>query len=128
MPIEYRIDPQARVVYTTASGTLDDAQLLEHKKKLTSDPGFHPGMVELSDVRGIEKLDVTTDGIRHFALKDQRDKGKLRDYKLAIVASEDVVYGMARMYQANTAMNVPNVRVFRDISEAKDWLGLDPEA
>ena len=66
---------------------------------------------------------LATNGIRRFAQQDAAAAG-LGDYRLAIVASEPVVFGMARMYQAHTADALSNVMVFRTVSEARAWLGL----
>jgi len=123
MPISYHIDRQFGVARTTARGVLTEEELLAHKRRLLDDPFFGSGMVELSDVRGIDRLDVTPHGIRQFVAQDAKDQRRLQDYKLAIVASEDVVYGMARMYQALTGDYVPHVAVFRDPAEAATWLG-----
>jgi hypothetical protein len=123
MPISYWIDSNVGIVFTTATGVLTDEELLAHKRKLTADPGFKRGMVEVSDVREVTQLDVTPEGVRSFVHQDQLDAERLRDYKLAIVVSRDVVFGMARMYQTLTEENVPNVGVFRNLEEAKVWLG-----
>ena len=45
--------------------------------------------------------------------------------KAAIVVSQELGYEMTRMYQVLLGMKVPNqVEVFRDITDAKKWLGL----
>jgi len=124
MPITYVIDESSGVVLTTASGVLTDQELLEHKRKLTSDSKFRPGMVELSDIRAITKLAVTNAGIAQFVSQDASDKAALEGHKLAIVVSDDLAFGMARMYEMMTSMNIPGVRIFRDINEARSWLGL----
>ncbi len=123
MPITYSIDRERNVVFTTIRGVLTDDELLDHKKRLTSDPNFKSGMVELSDAREVGELAVTAEGVGRFVTQDSKDSELLKGYKLAIVASEDVVYGMARMYQTLTEKNVPAVRIFRDLDEAKAWLG-----
>ena len=123
MPITYSIDHERGVVLTTASGVLTDDELLHHKRKMTSDPNFKPGLVGLSDIREIAELAVTTEGIRSLVKQDALDAERLKGFKLAIVASDDVVFGMARMYQTMTQDNVFNVRIFRDLDEAKKWLG-----
>ena len=124
MPIRYDIDHQNRLVLTVASGVLTDSELLEHKRKLSRDQEFEAGMAELSDVRGVDQLDVTPEGVRTFVAQDAKDAARFRDYKLAIVASEDLVFGMARMYQTLTANNNSNVAVLRSIAQARAWLGL----
>ena len=42
---------------------------------------------------------------------------------VAIVASGDVEYGMARMYMALTELKHPNTMVFRCYEKALNWLG-----
>ncbi len=123
MPITYSIDPKLGVIFTTAWDVLTVEELFEHKRKLAADPDFKPGMVELSDVRQITELDVTPEGIGRFVAQDTISAEKLRDYKLAIIVSQEVVFGMARMYEMMTEQNVSNVAVFRDLEEAKTWLG-----
>ena len=108
------------------TGVLTDQEMFRHKQVLLDDPDFRPDLKELSDVRGIEKLDITPDGVRQFAALDQEHGRKLGEHRLAIVVSEAAVFGMARMYQTFTEENVQHVQVFRDMSEAREWLGLPP--
>lgn len=122
MAITYRIDPRLRIILTTAHGILTDDELLAHKQRLVRDPAFEPDMVELSDVRGVDELAVTPEGIRRFVEQDREDADRFGDYKLAIVASQDVVFGMARMYATLTEANLSTVGVFRDMEEARAWL------
>jgi hypothetical protein len=124
MAITYAIDSGLGVVFTKATGVLTDDELVAHKQDLLRDPAFKPGMVELSDVRGVERLEVTPEGIRRFVAQDKASADQLRGFKLAIVASKDVVYGMARMYELRTDGDPLLVNVFRDMEEARTWLGL----
>lgn len=97
MPIRYAIDRPRRLVMTTAWGVLTDDDILSHKKTLDADPGFVPGMSELSDVRGINRLAVTPAGVREMVKRDR--EGVIKPaHRLALVVASDLVYGMARMY------------------------------
>ena len=124
MTISYRIDPELRVVFTTATGTLTDDELIAHKSALVRDPQFESGMVELSDVRAVERLLVTPEGVSRMAQMDTEDSARLDGFKLAIVVGADVVFGMSRMYQTMTSDNPLNVNIFRDMHAAREWLGL----
>ncbi|NIM49054.1 MAG: hypothetical protein GTO22_07315 [Gemmatimonadales bacterium] len=124
MPISYLIDTERGLVLTTASGVLTDDDLLEHKRILAADPDFAPGMRQLSDVRGVERLAVTPEGVRQMVTLDRDQADQLGDYKLAIVTTADVVFGTARMYQSLTDEDLEHVQVFRDMAEARVWLGL----
>ncbi len=105
---------------------LTEVDLLEHKRALMQDPEFRPGMKELSDVRKVERLDITSEGVKKLVALDVDHALGLGEYRLAIVVSADIVFGMARMYEILTESHDENVRVFRAIDEAKAWLGIDP--
>lgn len=124
MPITYRIDPDQGLILTTATGVLTDDELLDHKRALAADPDFSPGMRQLSDVRGVERLDVTPQGVRLMVALDRHQADQLGAWKLAIVTTADFVFGTARMYQTMTDEELKHVQVFRDMAEARSWLGL----
>ncbi len=125
MPIAYTIDDERRLVLTVSSGTLSDADVMQHKAALRDDPRVTRDMKELSDVRAIERLDITEVGIRQMTRFDRDAAASRGGHTLAIVATEDIIFGMARMYEMLTEENVRSVQVFRDIDEATRWL-LDP--
>ena len=127
MPLSYTIDNNRDVILTVASGILTDDELLEHKRKLRIDPLLKTGMVELTDLRKITELAVTPEGIKRFVAQDQQDAELFKGYKLAIVVNQDFAFGMGRMYEMMTAANLPDVRIFRDMNEARLWLALPLE-
>jgi len=124
MPIKYSIDKDLGVVFTTASEVLTENELMEHKRKLISDPNFNPGFVELSDVRQISDLAVSPSGIERFVAQDVSDAERMKDFKLAIVVSGALEFGMGVMYEMMSRENVTNVRIFRDMGQAKEWLDI----
>lgn len=122
MPIDYCIDENLQVVFTTGTGVLTEDELLEHKRKVISDPNFKPGFVELSDVRDVSDLAVSASGLERFVAQDDTDAERLRDYKLAIVVSGALEFGMGTMYEMMSRKNNRDVRIFRDLGLAKEWL------
>ena len=124
MPMTYSIDSTRLAISTTASGVLTDQDILAHKNKLLSDPDLKPGMVELMNLQGITKAEVTPDGIKRLAVLDDSDKEALGDFKLAIVVSQDLMFGMARIFEALTTEGPPSVFVSKDVDSAKSWLGI----
>jgi hypothetical protein len=124
MPIAYRIDEEEGVVFTTATGVLTDDDILQHKSRLANDTKFKPGMRELSDVRGIESFSVTAAGVRNMASEDERHAARIASHRLAIVVSAEVAYDMACMYQNLTNKDLVAVEIFRNMEEARVWLGI----
>ncbi len=122
MPITYSIDEDLGVVFTTASDRLTEDELLEHKRKVISDPKFKPGFVEISDVRFISDLAISASSLEKFVAQDESDAERLKGFKLAIVVSGALEFGMGAMYESMSLKNNTNVRIFRDLRLAKNWL------
>ncbi len=129
MPLAYRIDVARGVVFTYGSGVLTDEDVLGFKNRLAKDPDFRPDMVELSDIRDVVELRVTPAGIARMLDADRREE-RTRGARLAILASDDLAYGMARMYaqRATIQEEDPRVGIFRNEAEARAWLGLTDDA
>ncbi len=82
-------------------------------------------MGELSDLRTVERFEVTSEGIKAAIAIDTAEADRFGAFKRAIVAAQDIVFGIARMYQGQTeSISSLQVWVFRDIGEAKVWLGV----
>jgi hypothetical protein len=120
MPISYKIDLNRRMVLTRSWGVLTDADILAHKTQLAADPDFCPTMGQLSDVRDIERLEVTTDGVKAMVAHDQAHADRRVGHRLAFVVSSDEAFGMARMYSQRSGSEL--VSVFRTLVDAEDWL------
>lgn len=127
MSITYKIDERSGIILTTARGVLTEEDLINHKKSMASNPKLKPGMAELSDVRGVSRVDISPAGMKKLVAIDAAHSDLLKDYRLAIVASDDLVYGLGRMYEMMTAGNNPNVQVFRTFDEAMQWLARFPK-
>ena len=95
MPIQYVIDGIHQRVLTHADGLVTFQDLSEHLDAEERDRGL--GLHELFDARGAT-TNVTADQVRMLV---QRAADTLRRIPLgptAIVATDDVAFGMARMY------------------------------
>jgi hypothetical protein len=121
MPFRYEIDRARRVVLSTAMGTVTDEELQTHMRGLAADPNFDPTYRQLVDLRDVSKVDVTSGGLRALG----RSNPWKAPTRRAVVCERDVVFGLARMYELLTGDDPHEVRVFREISEALDWLALD---
>lgn len=128
MPISYRIDTERNLVLAKGDGIINDADLLEFRRQLVSDPAFHPNMRELTDFRDVEKHEHNLEGLNKFLEQEKKYADRLgRDYRIAIVTSSDLHFGFSRMYIAGVSDMLPEVQVFRDIDEAETWLFETPK-
>jgi hypothetical protein len=119
MPATVQIDPENKVIFLTVSGTLADAEMLALQATMSNDPRFQPHFCRLADMRGVDKVELTVDGIRKLAERDIFGSGARR----AIVAGQGLIYGFSRMFEM--LAKAEETRIFSDINEARKWLGLD---
>jgi hypothetical protein len=112
-------------VRTLATGRLTDNDILDMKRRLAADPAFRPGMRELSDVCAVTELQVTPLGVRRMLAIDSEQAARQTGHRLAIVACQDEVFGMARMSEMLSPIAPSPVGVFRTYREAAAWLGIN---
>ena len=124
MPISYFVDREHRVVRTEGDGKLTEAEIVQVSREQFQDSEAEPGFDRLIDLRKVEILGVFTQSVRRWP-EVLRSKGDAAvTSRVAIVASADAVFGMARMFEIAQGKSHFEVRVFRDMKPARDWLNL----
>jgi hypothetical protein len=121
MPVTHRVLPKLDLVHSVWSGVVTMEEARGHNEALLADPDFHPAMKQLSDARSVES-EVSGLGVRGLARHSAFGPLSRR----AIVAPDDVIFGISRMYQAQ-ATDAGEIRVFRRLDEALEWLEVDAE-
>jgi hypothetical protein len=130
--LEFEIDTQARIVRTTASGRITLADTMAYIQAVRGSADFDPSFDGLFDLRGADDLDLNGDEVRRLAkaMEEQDVDPVAAGSRVAIVADQDGIYGLARMYQTHREISgwVRSVRVFREVDAASDWLARKHEA
>jgi hypothetical protein len=119
VPAFYKIDKERRLVMTTASGVVGLADGLAHQNKLRNDPDFDPRFSQLMDFTHATRVDLTGEDVRNLAEATIFSPASRR----AILAPNDSVYGLARMFEILREMaGERGIRVFRNLDEALEWV------
>ena len=128
MSIEYRIDRKRRLVIVTGRGTVTPDELGNYQRTVWSNPEV-AGYNELADMREVEHVIAASpeqmSGLARLAAT--MDAGPPSS-KFAIVAPQDAVYGLGRMFEAYRGLESQSkkqVAVFRSMEEALQWLGME---
>lgn len=123
MPIEYRLNAAARRFECTHVGAVPDEQFMATYQRMYADPAFDGSFDILVDLTQAESSPRGVGALKMIAdLGRERHGGGERVPRIAIVASADLSFGLARMYEG-LAVEVPaNVRVFRELARAVAWL------
>jgi hypothetical protein len=125
MGIDYRIDHERRLVRVTVGGVVTPDALFEYQKTVWSDPGIE-GYDELVDMSAVEDVETPSHSNVNALAGFSARMDSAKQSKLAIVAADDLVFGLGRMYQAFREMKPESnkeVAVFRTMPDALAWLG-----
>jgi hypothetical protein len=106
-------------VLTRAEGLLTFADLVAHVDAERRDRS--PSYQELFDATGAT-TDLTAEQVQAMVLRAYQMFQKEPIGETAIVATEPVVFGLARMYAIQCEQLGPPVEVFRTVAEAEQWL------
>jgi len=124
MPFTYNIDPERNLVTIEATGRITAHEAFATFDEITAHPDYRPAMKVLSDHRELETV-MSVEFVKAFLDRVNRLKDVLRHGQLAFVEHGLVRYGMARMASILSAPMGVQLRAFRSMSEAREWLGLE---
>jgi hypothetical protein len=119
------------LVVATPDGVLTDAEIFQYQLEVWSRPDVQ-GYDEFIDMTNVSEVEfVSTNRVFELAKLSESMDPPLSPSKLAILATSEVHFGLARMYEAyreSGRQNTKVPRVFRARAEALKWLGVSGEA
>ena len=127
MPFSHHYDPETQVLYLKATGTITDEEAVGYAQKVAADQSVPSGRSELADFSQANLGGLSADALRRVASVFQRHDVDPARSRVALVVSGDLGFGLGRMYQAFRSESAIQLRVFRELAAAREWLGLPPE-
>jgi hypothetical protein len=121
MPLSYHIDEARGLLSLKGSGSITADDIDAYVEEVLEDPRQAYVTQELADFRDAE-FSVTPDRVVKLAALDRKRLSRMKIVRRAIVVSNDLQYGLARMYGQFLAPSGQEVRPFHDIDEARRWL------
>ena len=116
------ISPDGPVKYT-AAGPINGKDILKQLSDLLIDPDFRASMDILWDFRAVTTRIVDAQEVKdlvNFIRTNQSKRGS--NYRVALVVSRDMDYGLARMYEAYSQDLPVQIRIFDELEQAELWL------
>ena len=120
MTITTRLNKKTSRVHTLVKGTLNYKDFLTHIE--ATRPRLAPSWPELFDAREV-RTDMTTAEITDLCYAAQAAATRVEIGPTAILATNDLLYGLARMYSGLCGGHANPIEVFRELRSAEDWLG-----
>lgn len=121
MPIEYTFNAETNTIHSYGKGTLTSLELRNHVQAIIENPRISDSFHELCDLNGVEDLCLSSFELRHLTKEEQKQSAIFSQCRLAIVTSNDLVFGMMRIYES-VSNEAFNIRICRTRDEAKEWL------
>ena len=123
MPYILKSNDALGCIFIRWSGTFSSEEGAAHYREIAGYESFQRGSHLFHDARLVD-VGVPTSEIEKVATaaSPKVDSGVVR--KVAILASSDVGFGMMRMLASMRERPGLVLNVFRDLEEAKAWLGL----
>jgi len=127
VPVKYRIDHQRRLILTWGVGTVLAQDLFEYQRTVWSRPDV-AGFREVVDMTLAETVESPTAAkMRELASLSAEMAESVATGRLAIVAPQQLMFGLGRMYEAYREMQPgtqKEMAVFRTLDEASIYLGI----
>ena len=129
MPIAYTFLNSPGVHLVSYQGVVTNQDFLDSYKAASIDPRYRPGMVEISDLRHAEAIDIDFDTMREFvdwvAGRNDLSGTTLR---CGILLDNEAHAGLSRLYEAVADLHTTEtIRRFRDLPTLLAWLHVDAE-
>ena len=118
MPLSYKIEDG--IVYITVTGKIGVQEQKDFAREWLSDPTLPSPLKILRDTRKqVGQFGGSLQSLKKII--DFATNSFPPDTRLAILASDDLIFGSSRIFQA-WLDETTNVMVFRDKDEAHEWL------
>ena len=88
---------------------------------MADDPDFDPNYGVLFDLRSVTEIPISSAEIHEFSVRHMFHKRARRAY---LVPTKEA-HGLVRMFSGLSDFESDVIQIFRDMAEARRWLGLD---
>ena len=124
MPLKHYFEPEQPYFVTRFVAQIEDAVLLEFYGRIFTGPVIQLVSAEFVDLEEADLSLLTTRGLESLAklVETLLSEQGIGSFMTAVYSPADLPFGLARVYQAWADTSPELVRVFRDRSEAIDWL------
>lgn len=123
MSVKTIISTDKNLIQHTITDVMDLNIIINTIAETLKNPEYQAGMNAVWYFSGILKVDLTSDDLMYiaeYASKNIDIEGK--PYKLALVAEDDLPYGLTRVYEAWSSERPVTIKNFRSIDDAMIWV------
>ncbi len=123
MPFSHIVYKKHRLVISTGSGGVTQAEIRARQDQTANDHDFDPEFDQIVDLTAVTAFDMSMDEFTTLA----RRKVFASQSRRAFVANSPHIFGMGRLWEAHSELSDEDpskIHVFYDFPSALEWLGL----
>jgi hypothetical protein len=123
MPMTYRIDAEARMLFVVATGVTTQAERVEAMLGWINDPASTPGLDTFCDFSTAESTPRLSD-LRQLVATIGDNAPKIGHKRVAILAAKPITFGVARVFESMAEFEETplTVKVFFERDKLWEWL------
>jgi hypothetical protein len=125
MPVTYHIDAAKRLIHTRCVGPVTPEDVVAHFAILIEDPACPDWLDVLLDLSEMTSLPAS-DQLRDVASTIARIRARVQFGRCAIIAPQDALFGMSRMFEVYAQDYFVTTQVFRAVHDGTRWLESRP--
>ena len=122
MPIQLIYEHDGISIVVKGTGIVDAAEIHRCNDQIYAPDRIQQLRSQLCDFREVTRFDLSSDDMQLLATQDKAAATQNPDLAIAIVGNDDLMFGLAKMWEVFVSEASLRANVFRTIKEARDWL------
>jgi len=122
MPIELQYRDAGSGVVFVCTGVVTADEFTRANEEIYSEESLDHLQYQLIDFTTTEHLEVSLEEIRDFAAVDMTAASQSQSQIIAVAGSDDLTFGISRMWQAFASDSNIRSGVFRSVPDAERWI------
>ncbi|MCZ6643248.1 MAG: hypothetical protein O7F71_16860 [Gammaproteobacteria bacterium] len=122
MPIQLIYEPDGASVVVKGSGIIDATEIQRCNDQIYAPDRIHKLRSQLCDFCDVTTLNLSSDDMWLLAAQDRAAAAQNPNLAIAIVGNDDLMFGLAKMWEVFVTDASLKANVFRTLKEARGWL------
>ena len=116
------VDKKASVMIHTVTGEITFEEIKSSYEAVRTHTDFHKDIYTIWDIRDADASKFDSQDVIRLARYLETQIKNRAVYKVAVIVSRDLEYGLSRMYQVAAADLPAKIGIFINLEDAKKWL------
>lgn len=122
MMVNTFVDKKSSVIIHTVTGEITFQKIKSSYEAVLSHPDFQKDMCVIWDIRDADASKFDSQDVIRLARYFETQLKHRAKFKVAVIVSRDLEYGLSRMYQVAAADLPAKIGIFINLENAKKWV------